>query len=658
MVKTRSEGPREWLRAVMRGGLPWRRLVRGVPVMMPALLIALLLPVAGLRAQTKTTVADTIHGPDGSLPDGQIVISANSTFTAADGSVVFRGTVATVTVTNGGFSAALIPNAGSTPSGTSYSAIYKLAGVPYRDETWVVPASATPVNLSAVRSAALGSPSQLVLSSQMPALTGDVTTNAGSTVTTIQPYVVSDKGGQVFNVKAYGAIGDGATDDTAAVQAALSAASGASGGTLYFPSGTYNIGCLTIPTVTGTTNIGGTIINDTPSIRLTGAGSDMAAVGNAHRGKYGAIFNFTACANVAHIVTLGQGHLEIDHLLFNDALTDAVPMIWDTNTVMHVHDNAFYGGVYATSASQDVVVLGGGGSVVNNNTSGAFQGYGTSIDHNFFDIIRRAVWGQGASVNSVWIKDNTVWKSAGTNLAGGGAIEIDNGIGNHVQDNLIEVVNYPYGIVDSSGTNEHILRNDIWDQIGHTLDGVHVVSSRGGIEVVCGSMQLGLPCQTGATNKDRVVDPVVGQVLQPDGSSSVPAYSFAAHPTYGFFFDPSLGMAYGVGVNEYAAFTTKGLWMRSDGGMAWSSDALPVHADTELWRLGAQTLGVGSMTTGSSTGTMVATKFQVGSVTGPAWTSGSGVPSGACTAGSLYTSTAGGAGSTLYVCEAGSWAAK
>ena len=56
--------------------------------------------------------------------------------------------------------------------------------------------------------------------------------------TVTQAITDSGNGGQVFNVKAYGATGDGTTDDTSSIQAAWSAAK-AVNGTLFFPPGTY-----------------------------------------------------------------------------------------------------------------------------------------------------------------------------------------------------------------------------------------------------------------------------------------------------------------------------------------------------------------------------------------------------------------------------------
>jgi len=44
------------------------------------------------------------------------------------------------------------------------------------------------------------------------------------------------------NAKNYGIVGDGVTDDTAAIQAALQTIVTAGGGTIFFPAGTYLLG--------------------------------------------------------------------------------------------------------------------------------------------------------------------------------------------------------------------------------------------------------------------------------------------------------------------------------------------------------------------------------------------------------------------------------
>jgi len=50
---------------------------------------------------------------------------------------------------------------------------------------------------------------------------------------------VTDRGSQVYNVKAYGATGNGSTDDTSAINAAIAAAG--AGGTILFPPGSYKV---------------------------------------------------------------------------------------------------------------------------------------------------------------------------------------------------------------------------------------------------------------------------------------------------------------------------------------------------------------------------------------------------------------------------------
>lgn len=50
-----------------------------------------------------------------------------------------------------------------------------------------------------------------------------------------------------YDVRAFGAVGDGATNDTAAVQAAITACNAAGGGTVYFPSGTYSVTSILLP---------------------------------------------------------------------------------------------------------------------------------------------------------------------------------------------------------------------------------------------------------------------------------------------------------------------------------------------------------------------------------------------------------------------------
>jgi hypothetical protein len=97
-----------------------------------------------------TTVADTIYLADGTQASGTVIIVWPA-FVTSGGSFVAAGTTNVTLGAHGALSVALAPNAGVTPPGVYYTAVYQLQPTEVRTEYWVVPASTTPVNLAAVR---------------------------------------------------------------------------------------------------------------------------------------------------------------------------------------------------------------------------------------------------------------------------------------------------------------------------------------------------------------------------------------------------------------------------------------------------------------------------------------------------------------------------
>ena len=88
-----------------------------------------------------------------------------------------------------------------------------------------------------------------------------------------------DKGGHVFNVKAYGATGDGTTDDTTAIGLAITAAAAISPrGVVFFPPGTYKTtGAHSLNGLDGLQIVGSGI--GSTVIRLAHATNDLFSVG-------------------------------------------------------------------------------------------------------------------------------------------------------------------------------------------------------------------------------------------------------------------------------------------------------------------------------------------------------------------------------------------
>lgn len=145
--------------------------------------------------------------------------------------------------------------------------------------------------------------------------------------------------GQVtaVNVKDYGAVGDGTTDDTAAIQAAINAAQQANGGTVYLPSGTYAITGLTLPALVDL--IGESHIS---TFLLFTATSGDALVVN---GNFSRLANFdvqtkTAPSSGAAIRLKNSFSVDLDHIFLQNVYDGVV---FDQSTACTLRNFNIYG---------------------------------------------------------------------------------------------------------------------------------------------------------------------------------------------------------------------------------------------------------------------------------------------------------------------------
>jgi hypothetical protein len=229
------------------------------------------------------------------------------------------------------------------------------------------------------------------------------------------------------------------------------------------------------------------------SITIIGSGTDNSATGTTKQPATGTVINMSCNSGPAKIDTRGRGVMEIYGINFVDTNGDALPFIQTTNTIVKLHDNSFVGSKLGLLCDQDAIVFGGTTTTIGGASTAPFQGYGSYVERNFFDKIRRAFYGR-TYVNGVVVKDNTVWVFSGSNLAGGAAIEfdglLDNNVGNVVRDNLIEATNYVYGIkFNANGFNNTIAGNNLYDANGHTVAGVDFETSNGYNLVIAGYQQ-------------------------------------------------------------------------------------------------------------------------------------------------------------------------
>jgi hypothetical protein len=110
--------------------------------------------ITGAAQVATTQVADTIYHADGTVATGTVLISWPA-FTTSNGDSVPGGSTSAVIAAGGALSVQLIPNAGSTPIGSYYTAVFHLDDSSVSRQYWVVPVSLAAVKISTIESAVL-----------------------------------------------------------------------------------------------------------------------------------------------------------------------------------------------------------------------------------------------------------------------------------------------------------------------------------------------------------------------------------------------------------------------------------------------------------------------------------------------------------------------
>ena len=120
-----------------------------------------------------------------------------------------------------------------------------------------------------------------------------------------------DLGAPVYNVKSFGAYGDGVHDDTAAIQAAINAA-GVSGGTAYLPTGTY---LVTADTTPGQSTGVGAALYGLSDVSIVGDGRGATTLkvqtGTATGRSDGIAYGFDSAGTSVDVNDVAVSHLSI-----------------------------------------------------------------------------------------------------------------------------------------------------------------------------------------------------------------------------------------------------------------------------------------------------------------------------------------------------------
>lgn len=277
----------------------------------------------------------------------------------------------------------------------------------------------------------------------------------------------------VYDVRAYGAVGDGVTNDSQAFKDAVTAAL-TTGGTVLVPAGTFKLapGCISVGYSTPTPPL------RLKPLRIVGAGAHWETPGWGEASATptgGTVLDWSATPDptgrgVGCIETFHAGYVEITGCFFTQLGTaHTIPYLYSTNTMHNVHHNGFSGhqSKARLTCNQDALLFGGVDNItLDGEETAPFQGYGTVIANNWFNRLRCCVWGR-SYFNNVVIRENTVWAQGGSDggsaAASKAAIQIEGNAtagydcGNLIVGNTFEVYGYYYGIRLGAYTSGNVI---------------------------------------------------------------------------------------------------------------------------------------------------------------------------------------------------------
>lgn len=269
-----------------------------------------------------------------------------------------------------------------------------------------------------------------------------------------------DKGGQVFNVKAYGAVGDGTTNDLTALQAANTAAAAVKG-TVYLPPGTYAISASFVPSA---------------EVSIVGAGRKSTFLK--------ALAGFTSGTGLISVSSVDRVVVQNIGFVSNGQAARGVNINASTDSVVaYCHfDSGLYDAVTLEGGSRRCVIdhIVSDGSTTIENVS--------FIDVSYCELTHSHIKGSGGGRNGIEVYLNTPGELVGNRIignyfesTGGAGVALLGDTGTVVSGNTVTSPG-TYGIYAESRTISTV----VYPSTGGSFTGNTVIGGPTGIQTTGG----------------------------------------------------------------------------------------------------------------------------------------------------------------------------